>query len=185
LADTKRIEWIPKATRREQAESEPALRVFATHEMAARGATALAAIRGVLDGSMVNPFGHPYRTFGEVYRCALISARMMGIEALCLEPLLRDAVKSSTGACAAEAIQALREVGWKDDETLLVLTEALEHEVDVAAEAVIAIIRAGKRNHPLVVTRLESSPRARNWMDRFAPPSPSSNESTRHESDKE
>jgi hypothetical protein len=147
--------------------SDPAARVFATHEMAVRGAMALAALGGVLDGSALNPFGRPHRDSGEVYRCALISARLMGAQAVCLESLLREAVRRSTGICAAEAIQALREAGWKDDETLHVLAEALDREGDVAAEAVGAIDRAGKRNHPVIVTRLESSSRARQWMDRF------------------
>jgi hypothetical protein len=146
--------------------SDPALRVLATHEIAARGAPALDAIRGVLDGSALNPFGHPYRGQGEVYRCALISARLMGPRAQGLEPLLRDAAGDSTGINAVEAIQALREVEWKDEQTLLVLAEALDREAEVAAEAAAAIERASKHHHPIVARRLQASPRARKWMER-------------------
>ncbi|WP_434042747.1 MULTISPECIES: hypothetical protein [Sorangium] len=147
--------------------SDPAARVFATHRMAEMGALALAAIRSVLDGSAVNPFGHSYRSYGEVYRCALISARFMGAQAISLEPLLRDAARDSTGICSVEAIQALRCIGWKDDETLSVLAEALDRDMDTAAEAVIAIEHAGKADHPAAANRLSSSPRAREMMARF------------------
>jgi hypothetical protein len=147
---------------------DPRDRVFATHEMAARGEMALDAIRGVLDGSTTNPSGAPLRDHWELYRCTLVSARLMGSPALCLEPLLREAVTRLTGVCAAEAVQALVAVGWRDDETLLLLVDALDREADVSAEAAIAILRAGKRTHPAVVERLEASARARMSMDGMA-----------------
>ncbi|WP_437539025.1 hypothetical protein WME79_23000 [Sorangium sp. So ce726] len=147
--------------------SDPAARVFATHRMAEMGAPALVAIRSVLDGSAVNRFGHSYRSFGEVYRCALISAGLMGAQAISLEPLLRDAARHSTEILSAEAIHALRRIGWNDDETVSVLAGALDRDVDTAAEAVIAIEHAGKADHPVVANQLSSSPRAREMMARF------------------
>ncbi len=147
--------------------ADPGTRGFATHEMCVRGEKALLAIRGILDGSSVDSHGNPYPETSEVFRCALVSARLMGTRARCLEALLRELVGRVMGICAAEAIQALVQIEWRDQETLLVLVEALEREADIAAEAANAIARSGNCDHPLVVERLYVSSRARSAMEWF------------------
>ncbi len=144
---------------------EPSRRAEATHRLAALGTPAIPAIASVLDGSARNQFGISLRAVSaEAARCALVSARYLGLVAAPLEPLLRAELSSELASLRTEAAAALAGLESVSEETLVALAELLDSAEDAALEAAVAIVRLGLREHPAVLAAGDASPRARRHL---------------------
>lgn len=88
----------------------PVKRVYASHDLASLGIDAIPVISSVLDGTAQNKFGISYRTFDEVLRCVIVSARIIGPKALLLKDSLIVELKNENSCIVEEARQALESI---------------------------------------------------------------------------
>lgn len=119
-----------------------------------------------LDGTARNAFGvNPYGMASEPFRCALVTARLIGPEARALIPLIADAFRRGLGTSACEALLALTAIAPTDDETAAILAGALARDPELASTAAGEIIRLKLVDHPVIRGTLAGSETARAALD--------------------
>jgi hypothetical protein len=128
----------------------------AEQELLELGEAAVPVLDSLFSGEARNEFGVQYRKLGLPLRCAIEVASRLGVAAKPLEPYLRE--EASRGVDAAA--RALGSLGTLEAETVEVLAQSLDGEVELSYEAAWSLVRCGEANSASVIRTLEASERA-------------------------
>lgn len=131
-------------------------------ELIALGEDAIPILETLFNGEARNDEGVPYRNFGLPLRCAMEVVARMGATAKPLERFLRLEVAKGDHVAA----MCLRGMGSLEENTILVLANALRRSFELSGEAACTLINNDAGHHPAVALVLAESEKARREFER-------------------